>query len=43
MTSGLVERAAFDLGNIYERKGCYDLVRPLFEALEVGDPVTREK
>jgi len=39
----VVERAAFALGNIYERKGCYDLVRPLFEALEDDDPAIREK
>jgi len=39
----VVERAEFALGNIYERKGCYDLVKPLLEAQEDDDPVIREK
>jgi len=39
----VAERAAFALGNIYDRAGRYDLVRPLLEAENDEDADIRQK
>jgi len=39
----VAERAAFALERIYDRRGSYDLARPLLEARDDVDPAIREK